>query len=195
MSPAAYNAFCASLPATSHVVQWGGADVWKVGGKVFALESELQGRACVSVKALPENVVHLVAGADGVGPGYHLNKTHWVTVDLARVDPGLAAELVQESHAIIVAKLPRRLRLALDAARLPEFERDPAVPVDRGDERVGPAPRSGARQTQLQCAEPVAGPVVHAHRPALAGGVDRRLQAGAGWHGGSSRGSGWVQPR
>ena len=32
-----FNAFCASLPATSHVVQWGGADVWKVGGKVFAI--------------------------------------------------------------------------------------------------------------------------------------------------------------
>lgn len=32
-----YNAFCRSLPATSHVVQWGGAHVWKVGGKVFVL--------------------------------------------------------------------------------------------------------------------------------------------------------------
>src|SRR5690606_27341289 len=32
-----YNAFCASLPATTHVVQWGGAHVWKVGGKVFAI--------------------------------------------------------------------------------------------------------------------------------------------------------------
>lgn len=31
-----YNAFCRSLPATSTVVQWGGAHVWKVGGKVFA---------------------------------------------------------------------------------------------------------------------------------------------------------------
>ena len=37
MTLAEYNAFCAALPATSHVVQWGGADVWKVGGKVFAL--------------------------------------------------------------------------------------------------------------------------------------------------------------
>jgi len=26
-----YNAFCATLPYTMHVVQWGGADVWKVG--------------------------------------------------------------------------------------------------------------------------------------------------------------------
>jgi predicted DNA-binding protein (MmcQ/YjbR family) len=32
-----FNTFCASLPATTHVVQWGGAHVWKVGGKVFAI--------------------------------------------------------------------------------------------------------------------------------------------------------------
>ena len=33
----AFNIFCASLPATTHVVQWGGAHVWKVGSKVFAI--------------------------------------------------------------------------------------------------------------------------------------------------------------
>ncbi|MDP3737174.1 MAG: MmcQ/YjbR family DNA-binding protein [Hyphomonadaceae bacterium] len=35
-----FNTFCGSLPATSHVVQWGGSHVWKVGGdtgKVFAI--------------------------------------------------------------------------------------------------------------------------------------------------------------
>ncbi len=32
-----YNAFCRALPATSHVIQWGGSHVWKVGGKVFAI--------------------------------------------------------------------------------------------------------------------------------------------------------------
>lgn len=32
-----YNAYCRALPVTTHVVQWGGADVWKVGGKVFAI--------------------------------------------------------------------------------------------------------------------------------------------------------------
>ncbi|MEM6650292.1 MAG: MmcQ/YjbR family DNA-binding protein [Pseudomonadota bacterium] len=37
MQMAAYNRFCQSLPHTTHVVQWGGADVWKVGGKVFAI--------------------------------------------------------------------------------------------------------------------------------------------------------------
>ena len=32
-----YNAFCGSLPAATYVQQWGGAHVWKVGGKVFAI--------------------------------------------------------------------------------------------------------------------------------------------------------------
>ncbi|MCI5044836.1 MAG: MmcQ/YjbR family DNA-binding protein [Aquisalinus sp.] len=32
-----YNAFCASLPETTHVVQWGGSHVWKVGDKMFAV--------------------------------------------------------------------------------------------------------------------------------------------------------------
>ena len=32
-----FNACCASLPATTHVVQWGDSNVWKVGGKVFAI--------------------------------------------------------------------------------------------------------------------------------------------------------------
>ncbi|SMH49824.1 Predicted DNA-binding protein, MmcQ/YjbR family [Rathayibacter oskolensis] len=99
--------------------------VWKVGGKVFALESERFGRPVVSVKALPENVVHLVAGVDGVEPGYHLNKRHWVTVDAGgRVEEGLLLELVAESHAIIVAKLPRRLRLALDGTASGSFDED-----------------------------------------------------------------------
>ena len=42
-----YNRFCASLHATTHVVQWGGAHVWKVGGKVFAIGGWDDGRGAV----------------------------------------------------------------------------------------------------------------------------------------------------
>jgi len=35
-----YNAYCATLPYSEHVVQWGGADVWKVAGKLFAMARE-----------------------------------------------------------------------------------------------------------------------------------------------------------
>ncbi len=37
MDKKSFNAFCSGLKATSHVVQWGGSDVWKVGDKMFAV--------------------------------------------------------------------------------------------------------------------------------------------------------------
>ena len=37
MNLQSYNAFCGSLPHSTHVVQWGGAHVWKIGPKVFAI--------------------------------------------------------------------------------------------------------------------------------------------------------------
>jgi len=32
-----FNKFCRDIGPTTHVVQWGNADVWKIGGKVFAI--------------------------------------------------------------------------------------------------------------------------------------------------------------
>jgi predicted DNA-binding protein (MmcQ/YjbR family) len=37
MSLDEFDAYCRCLPATTFVEQWGGAHVWKVGGKVFAI--------------------------------------------------------------------------------------------------------------------------------------------------------------
>ena len=37
MTPKAFNLFCKSMPHATYVCQWGGADVWKIGGKVFAI--------------------------------------------------------------------------------------------------------------------------------------------------------------
>ena len=36
MTRSEFDAYCAGLPATTNVVQWGNASVWKVGGKIFA---------------------------------------------------------------------------------------------------------------------------------------------------------------
>ncbi len=48
-----FNVFCASLPATSHVVQWGNADVWKVGPKVFAICGWAEERDAFTFKVTP----------------------------------------------------------------------------------------------------------------------------------------------
>jgi predicted DNA-binding protein (MmcQ/YjbR family) len=40
MTPDNFNYFCQYLPHATHVVQWGGSHVWKIGGKVFAIGSQ-----------------------------------------------------------------------------------------------------------------------------------------------------------
>ena len=49
-----YNAYCGSLTATTHVIQWGDAHVWKVGGKVFAIAGWNDGNSfAVTFKTSP----------------------------------------------------------------------------------------------------------------------------------------------
>lgn len=66
MELAAFNELCASLPATTHVVQWGDSDVWKVGGKVFAIGGrDKSDRFTCSFKVSEQNFLFL-----GEHPGY-----------------------------------------------------------------------------------------------------------------------------
>ncbi|AHD01360.1 MmcQ/YjbR family DNA-binding protein [Leisingera methylohalidivorans] len=37
MNRESFNRFCAIFPAARQVVQWGNSDVWKAGGKLFAV--------------------------------------------------------------------------------------------------------------------------------------------------------------
>ena len=46
-----FNAFCGAMKVTSHVVQWGNADVWKVAGKVFAVCGWNDGKDAFTFKA------------------------------------------------------------------------------------------------------------------------------------------------
>jgi predicted DNA-binding protein (MmcQ/YjbR family) len=94
--------------------------VFKVSGKVFALDNTPMHRGLseptvsVTVKALPENVPRLIRSVEGIDPGYHMNKKHWVTVRLDGTVPAdHVRELLAESHALVVASLPKRLRLVL----------------------------------------------------------------------------------
>jgi len=96
------------------------ARVFKVAGKVFAIDNTPVHRGLdaptvsTTVKALPENVPRLIRSVDGIDPGYHMSKKHWVTVRLdGTVPTEHVCELIAESHALVVATLPKRLRLGL----------------------------------------------------------------------------------
>lgn len=116
MSPAAYNAFCAALPATSHVVQWGGADVWKVGGKVFAIaRAQEDGEMAVSFKCSPM-AFDILSEQPGLRPAPYLASRgmkwiQWLTPE-SMPDDALQ-DYLRESHRLVAAGLTKRLRAEL----------------------------------------------------------------------------------
>lgn len=51
----------------------------------------------------------------GVHPGYHMNKRHWITVDLdGSVPDGEIAQLIDQSYALVVGGLRVKERKALE---------------------------------------------------------------------------------
>lgn len=109
------NAFCSRLPASSHGVQWGGADVWKVGawdgGKVFVVAHA--DAASFKVSDIGWEVLR---EARGCRPAPHLASRgmKWIQADLTR---GLkTAEIrlyVKDSHALVAAGLSQKKRMEL----------------------------------------------------------------------------------
>lgn len=110
-----YNAFCGSLPATSHVVQWGGAHVWKVGGKVFAIGWFDGSDAGITFKA-GDIAYGVLAEQAGLRPAPYLASRglKWIQ---NYASPGLSpTELkayLRHSHALVAQGLSKRKRQEL----------------------------------------------------------------------------------
>lgn len=131
--------WCQSMPAATCGYPFGDqAAVFKVGGKMFALVTAEGPPEHITLKADPSDCEALRAQYESVRPGYYMNKRHWITIDLA---PAVAKgpetedatdsppqhprdsppevpmqevhELIQESHRLVVAGLPKRVRVEL----------------------------------------------------------------------------------
>ncbi|WP_295810292.1 MmcQ/YjbR family DNA-binding protein [uncultured Nitratireductor sp.] len=116
-----YNAVCAAFPHTAHVVQWGGAHVWKVGGKVFAIGSHSGGEnVAVSFKC-SEMAFDVLREQPGLRPAPYLASRgmKWIQRQTNEtMDDDALADYLAESHRIVASGLTRKLRreLGLDPA-------------------------------------------------------------------------------
>ena len=105
-----FNAFCASLPATSHVVQWGGSHVWKVGGKVFAIGGWGDDQPGFTFKT-SELSYEILKEQPGLRPAPYLASRgmKWIQ-DYAR--PGLSdddlKDYLRQSHRIVAQGLSKK---------------------------------------------------------------------------------------
>ena len=114
-----YNRFCRTLPATSHVVQWGGSHVWKVGGKVFAIGSVEARNAHVTFK-VNDIAWEMLREKPGLRPAPYLASRGltWIQrTDNRTLGDAELEDYLRASYALIVAALPRKAQRELEPDR------------------------------------------------------------------------------
>ncbi|MBV1925928.1 MAG: MmcQ/YjbR family DNA-binding protein [Rhodobacteraceae bacterium] len=104
-----FNALCGGMTATTHVVQWGNSDVWKVGGKVFAICGWNDGVDAFTFK-VSEIAFQVLQNAPGVRPAPYLASRGFKWLQ-HYAQPGLSDDELQRhialSYDMIVAALPK----------------------------------------------------------------------------------------
>jgi len=111
-----YNSYCASLTATTHVVQWGGAHVWKVGGKVFAVAGWSKGNDFAVTFKVSELAYEILREQPGLRPAPYLASRgmKWIQ---HYANPGLddngLQDYIAESHRIVASGLTKKLQREL----------------------------------------------------------------------------------
>jgi predicted DNA-binding protein (MmcQ/YjbR family) len=104
------NAFCKALPVTTYVVQWGGAHVWKVGGKVFAIGGWAESGPAVTFN-VTEIAFELLNEQPGLRPAPYLASRcmKWMQ---NYAEPGLTnselQDYVLQSHDLVARGLTEK---------------------------------------------------------------------------------------
>ena len=110
-----FNAFCGAMMATSHVVQWGNADVWKVGGKVFAICGWYEGGPAFTFK-VGDIAFEVLGDAPGIRPAPYLASRgmKWLQVyDAERFGKDEIEAHLKESYRMVVAGMTKKAQASL----------------------------------------------------------------------------------
>jgi predicted DNA-binding protein (MmcQ/YjbR family) len=115
-----YNDFCRSLPATSYIVQWGKAHIWKVGGeigaKVFAIGGwEKLDQPAFTFKASTHNF-DILQEQPGFRPAPYMASRgmKWIQqYDAPEATDETLRYYLQESHRIVSLGLTKKLQKEL----------------------------------------------------------------------------------
>jgi predicted DNA-binding protein (MmcQ/YjbR family) len=111
-----YDAFCGTLAHATHVVQWGDASVWKIGGKVFAIGGWSGDREfAVSFKCSKTSFA-ILSELPGARPAPYLASRglSWIQrFDARSLSDHDLKQYVRQSYALVAAGLPKRIQREL----------------------------------------------------------------------------------
>jgi predicted DNA-binding protein (MmcQ/YjbR family) len=107
--------YCLSLPGATEQVQWEDVLLFKVAGKMFAAMPLEPGDDWLSFKCSAEDFYELIE-IPGITPARYLARAQWVALENEDVLPPAEVKLLlAKSHALVVARLPRKKQRELQA--------------------------------------------------------------------------------
>ncbi len=116
MNIESYRAFCLSQKAVTEEFPFGeNTLVHKVMGKMFAL-TDLEYFESINLKVDPEIGVELREQYPAVSPGYHMNKKHWITVQMdGSIPDKLLRQWIVDSYNLVASGLTKTQQRALES--------------------------------------------------------------------------------
>ncbi|HBK88919.1 MAG: MmcQ/YjbR family DNA-binding protein [Cyclobacteriaceae bacterium] len=114
MNIESFRAYCLAKPGADETFPFGPDTlVFKVRGKMFAL-TNLENFEGVNLKVDPEYGAELRERYEFIIPAYHMNKKHWITVQIRNGVPvQLLRELIDQSYNLVVSGLSKSEKLSL----------------------------------------------------------------------------------
>jgi len=113
MTRAALEKFCRSLPGATMSVQWGDHQVYKVGGKMFAVMSE---GGTLSFKT-NDLAFEMLTQTGRARPSPYMARARWLFVDdLEQFPPAELRQYIAQAHALVAKKLTKKAQRALGLA-------------------------------------------------------------------------------
>jgi predicted DNA-binding protein (MmcQ/YjbR family) len=110
VTPEEVDAFCRGLPAATRNVQWEVDQVYKVGGKMFAV---LGPSGTLSFKA-NDIAFEMLSETGRARPAPYMARAKWVFLDeVTSFDGEDLKAYLAEAHRIVAGKLTRRLQAQL----------------------------------------------------------------------------------
>lgn len=105
------TAHCLSHRGASHVVQWMGSQVYKVGGKLFAVHAPESGH--LTVKCDSEDTAKMLIEVGAARRAPHLPRGGWVAFDPASIDASELRARITQSYQTIHDALPKAARIEI----------------------------------------------------------------------------------
>lgn len=110
----------ATLPGAEIVYK----DAWQaftflIGGKIFAILGTSTGENLLTIKGDPARNEELKELYSDIIPGYHVNKTHWISakLDSPEIPQALLENSLEAAYFLVLGKLPKKVRAQFETEK------------------------------------------------------------------------------